>query len=207
MNDSKEIVRQGYDKISFAYQADKPDPESYQHSWTMELSALLEPGSSVLELGCGCGVPVAQLLSSQQFHVTGVDISPVQIERAKTLVPDAAFMCADMCRVEFDAESFDALVCLYAIIHVPVSEHPRLIANMFKWLKPRGYLLLTVGYEAYTGTEKNWLGVEGGDMYWSHADRTTYLDWLETAGFQVVWDRFIPEGDSGHTQMLARKHS
>jgi len=42
-------------------------------------------------------------------------------------------------------------------------------------------------------------------MYWSHADRETYLAWLAKAGFEVVWTRFIPEGDSGHTLLLAKR--
>lgn len=29
-------------------------------------------------------------------------------------------------------------------------------------------------------------------------------DWLSDAGFSVVWVRFIPEGDGGHTLVLAR---
>ena len=42
-------------------------------------------------------------------------------------------------------------------------------------------------------------------MYWSHADRETYLAWLKDAGFDVLWTRFIPEGDSGHTLVLAKR--
>ncbi len=44
------------------------------------------PGSDRLDLGCGCGTPGARLLS-ERFRVTGVDISDVQIERARALVP------------------------------------------------------------------------------------------------------------------------
>ena len=42
-------------------------------------------------------------------------------------------------------------------------------------------------------------------MYWSHADQATYLAWLDDAGFDALWIRFIPEGDGGHTLLLARK--
>jgi hypothetical protein len=41
-------------------------------------------------------------------------------------------------------------------------------------------------------------------MFWDHADRDTYLRWLDDAGFEVVWHRFVPEGDGGHTLVLAR---
>jgi cyclopropane fatty-acyl-phospholipid synthase-like methyltransferase len=38
-------------------------------------------GSAVLDLGGGCGVPVARRLAPR-YAMTGVDLSPVQIERA-----------------------------------------------------------------------------------------------------------------------------
>ncbi len=209
MRNPKEIVREGYDKVSFAYREDEPDKsgESYLQykSWVDQLSDQLEAGCSILDLGCGCGVPTTQLLA-QQFRVTGADISPVQIERAKKLVPDATFICGDMCKLDFVFEEFDAIVCLYAIIHVPVAEQEELLARIWTWLKPKGYLLLIAGQNEWTGKEVNWLGVDGGNMYWSHTNRDTYIEWLEKAGFTIVWKQFVPEGNGGHALMLARKN-
>src|SRR5207245_9674708 len=64
-----------------------------------------------------------------------------------------------------------------------------------------GYLLATVGSGSWTGTEDDWLGAP---MYWSHADRATYVAWLEQTGFEVLWTRFIPEGTGGHTLIFAK---
>jgi hypothetical protein len=41
-------------------------------------------------------------------------------------------------------------------------------------------------------------------MFWDHADTATYLRRLEAAGLARIWHRFVPEGDSGHTLVLAR---
>jgi hypothetical protein len=41
-------------------------------------------------------------------------------------------------------------------------------------------------------------------MFWDHADEATYLSWLADAGFLVFWCRYIPEGASGHTLVLAQ---
>lgn len=121
------------------------------------------------------------------------------------LVPKADFILGDMCEVEFKPAEFDAVVCLYAIIHVPLAEQRQLLSNLSCWLKPGGLLLLSAGYREWTGEESDWLGVDGADMYWSHADRDTYLHWLVEEGLMVYWDRFVPEGDGGHTLFLARK--
>jgi hypothetical protein len=72
-------------------------------------------------------------------------------------------------------------------------------------LRPAGYLLATVGHQAWTGTEEAYLGVDGGKMCWSHADEATYLQWIAEAGFHLHRRRFIPEGDSGHTLVFAQK--
>lgn len=201
-NDPKAIVRAGYDAISYAYRADDAPIEPYR-SWLTELDRLIEPGAPVLDLGCGCGIPATRLLA-ERYAVTGVDLSPVQIERARQLVPNAQFLCADMTSCSFPERSFAAVVSLYAIIHVPLGEQPALFDAIRRWLRPGGYLLATVGHGEWTGTEADWLGVPGGTMYWSHADTPTYRRWLAERDLTIVWERFVPEDASGHTLLLAR---
>ena len=203
-DERKAIVRRGYDDVSYAYRSDSGDEKSSSDyiSWLAELTPLLPPDAPVLDLGCGCGVPVAEALSPC-FTVTGVDISPVQIGRARSLVPGARFLCADMARLDFAPESFAAVVAFYSVIHVPVEEQPALFGKIRRWLRPGGYLMATVGHTAWSGTEVDWL-VPGATMFWSHADAATYSDWLHGNGFSLLWSRFIPEGDSGHTLLLAR---
>ncbi len=203
---SKKIVQEGYDKVSYVYRDDEGSAVfalDYA-AWLSELTPLLPSEAKVLELGCGCGVPVSQILS-ENFAVTGVDISPVQIERARKFVPRAEFICADMTEVDFPAESCAAIVSFFALIHVPLDEQPALFAKMFEWLKPGGFLLASVGSRAWTGTENNWLEVSGATMYWSHADVETYKSWLNELGFKLIREKFIPEGDGGHNLILAQK--
>lgn len=201
MIDPKDLVRRSYDQISHAYRGDSLPRDRNYFRWLAELAPLLQPGDAVLDLGCGCGVPVAQELA-QQFAVTGVDISPVQIERARGLVPRAAFICADMASVDFPFHAFAAIVSFYALIHLPLDEQRPLLARCFDWLRPGGALMAIVGHSAWSGREDDW---HGAPMVWSHADEATYLRWLAEIGFVVEWTRFIPEGDGGHTLLLARR--
>jgi cyclopropane fatty-acyl-phospholipid synthase-like methyltransferase len=206
MMNPKDIVREGYDRVSGAYREDDyhaGDDPCYGHCVGLLLSHLTE-GSRILDLGCGCGVPVARDLALR-YDVTGVDISPVQIGRARSLVPTAKFICADMTTLDNLVGAFDAIISLYAIIHVPLEEQLELFARMASWLKPGGWLLCTVGHHAWTGTEEDWLGVSGGKMYWSHSDQRTYEDWLAGLGFHTEALIFIPEGESGHAAFLAQK--
>ena len=201
--DPKEIVRRGYDLVSRVYRADDADEGAYAE-WLDLIEARVSAGSRVLDLGCGSGVPVARRLA-RRYNLTGVDLSPVQIERARELVPGANFICGDMTTMTFPHESFSAVSCLYALIHVPLAEQPELLASVRRWLQPGGLFLATVGHTAWTGLEKDWLGVMGGDMWWSHADADTYRRWLADAGLNVERETFVPEGASGHTFVVATR--
>lgn len=202
MKEPKRIVREGYDQISLNYRGDEFDFEHSDYKRSLdEFEHLLCPGDRVLDLGCGCGVPMARYLA-EKYRVTGVDFSPVQIARARRLVPQARFVCADMTEAEFEPSAFDAVVSFFAIIHVPIEEQFALFGRLMGWLADGGHLMATVGDRAWTGTEADW---HGGEMYWSHADKDTYRTWIETLGGTILAERFLPEGSSGHTWLVARK--
>jgi cyclopropane fatty-acyl-phospholipid synthase-like methyltransferase len=202
VNDPKTIVRAGYDAISHNYRADTFDFENSGYKvFLTEFDRSLTPGDRVLDLGCGCGIPVARHLA-RSYAVTGVDISETQVTRARALVPDAQFVCGDMTEMSFPDASFEAAVSFYAVIHVPVEQHLGLFERVSRWLVSEGVFLVTLGHTAWTGTEADWHGAE---MYWSHADAATYRAWLDQAGFNVEAEHFVPEGDGGHTLFIARK--
>jgi 2-polyprenyl-3-methyl-5-hydroxy-6-metoxy-1,4-benzoquinol methylase len=203
-HDPKEVVRRGYDEVSLRYRADDESPASY-NGWFRQLTERLGPRDArVLDLGCGCGVPLARDLSAAGYRVTGVDISDVQVGRAKRLVPHGQFVRADAAIVEFPAGSFDGVVCLYTIIHIPLHEQEHLLAKIASWLSNGGWLLLTAGHQSWTGTEAAWLGGEA-PMWWSQADQATYRRWITHAGLDITEERYVPEGTTGHAMFWARQ--
>jgi hypothetical protein len=96
------------------------------------------------------------------------------------------------------------VICLYALIHLPLVDQPRLIGSIAGWLRPGGWLLATVGHRAWTGTEENWLAGPA-PMWWSQADAATYRSWLRQAGLLIAAEEFVPEGSSGHTLFWAQR--
>jgi len=202
-DDGRDLVRRGYDKLSYHYRADDAADGQYG-PWLDDLHGRLPASSTVLDLGCGCGVPVARSLANAGHHVTGIDISDVQVERARRLVPTGTFLRADATQVDLPSASFDAVVCLYALIHLPLADQPRLITNIASWLRPGGWLLTTVGSNAWTGTDANWLDGPAA-MWWSQADTATYRTWLREAGLEIAAEDFVPEGTSGHALFWAQR--
>ena len=199
-------MRRSYDAVSYAYRTDEVDEaaERQYASWVGLLDPILPRGGSVLELGCGCGLPATRMLVANH-RVTGIDMSPVQIERARALVPQADFHCCDMVSFPLLPGTYDGIVSFYAIIHVPVAEQAPLFQRVAQALRPGSVLLFTVGHHEWTGTEADWLGVAGATMYWSHECEATYRRWMTEAGLDVRSCEFIPEGESGHSLILATK--
>jgi SAM-dependent methyltransferase len=205
-NDPKIIVREGYDRASQAYRGDEFAfaRSGYAH-WLSRLTRTLAAESRVLDLGCGCGIPASRELA-RDHRVTGVDISPVQIARARRLVPSARFLCADMAGVEFEPRSFDAAIAFFSFINLPLPEQPMVIERVFRWLVPGGRLLATVGKLASTRIEPNFRGVRGASMYWSHADVATYRLWFEQAGFVIEAEGSEPrKGNPGYAVLIGRR--
>jgi len=94
-----------------------------------------------------------------------------------------------------------AIVSLYTLIHIPLDDQRELLSRIFVALRPGGLLLAIVGHEQWTGVE-DYLGAP---MFWEHADTDTKLAWLREDGFDVLWHRYVPEGDVGHTLLLAQR--
>ena len=203
----RELVRRGYDAISVAYRSDdgaaarsSGEDVSRYAGWVAELAGLLPAGATVLDLGCGAGIPATQELAGHGLRVVGVDFSAVQLTRAPRLVPAASLVQADMTALHLRPASLDAVVSFYALIHVPLIDQQALFPRIRSWLRPGGYLLAIVGADRWTGTER----YLGADMFWDHADTATYVRWFAAARLAPVWHRFIPEGDGGHGLIMAR---
>ncbi|MFI0367866.1 class I SAM-dependent methyltransferase [Actinomadura sp. 1N219] len=203
MEDPKAIVRRGYDAVSLHYD-EAYGAETKYRPWISELNRRIPAGGTVLDLGCGSGVPVARALAAAGHRVTGIDISDVQIRRARRLVPRADFLRADITDVTYEPATFDAIVSFYALIHLPVAEQPPLLDRIAAWLRPGGLFVATTGHSAWTGVDDDWLGA-GTSMWWSHADAATNREWITRSGLTIEREEFVPEGDTGHTLFWATR--
>lgn len=200
-------VRAGYNILSRVYRADAADATTQRQyaEWLDPVRDRVPAGGDVLDLECGNGIPAAKWLSDNGFRVTGVDLSDTMVELTRELVPGSTFLRGDVTlvdEVDFDMSTFDAVVSFYALIHVPVTDQPGVIASAARWLRPGGLFVATVGHAAWTGTETDWLG-GGAAMSWSHPGAATYRAWIESAGLAIEDERFVAEGAGGHTLFVA----
>ena len=203
----KRVVETGYDRVAERFLASKDAEDPTPLVALEELARELSPGAAVLDLGCGAGVPVTRWLA-QRFAVTGVDLSARQLELARRHVPAANFLKADMADLSFAPETFDAVVALHSIIHVPRAEHPAMLGKIHRWLKPGGLFLATWALGEWEGEESDWEGW-GAPMRWSHHDVETSLELLCGASFAIeraeAHTTRGTRGDESWLWVLARK--
>jgi SAM-dependent methyltransferase len=180
--DPKRVVEQGYDRVAQNYARLEGQVEWPRMRWLRRMLALLEPGSSVLDLGCGSGDP-ADVEIAAHHRVTGVDISRAQIDLALQNVPAGIFIHADAGSVNFPAASFDAVVSFYALEHIPRREHKALLGCINGWLKAGGYLLIGIEAGEYDDVLGEWLGVP---MFISCFDPAKMRQMILQAGFELL---------------------
>lgn len=211
--DPKEIVRTGYDALSLLYRKDAEEPPNHQKWTSLVLSILPSPPTRVLDIGCGCGVPIARDLANMGCTVTGVDLSAVQIDRARNLVPRGTFIQADITSPSLadmlGDTKFSAIIALYVLIHIPVGEQEALMHKLSGWLVDGGYCIMTTGITPWTDELGGWLGAdESVKMWWSQAGVNDYRRWAKESGFEILRDEHVPEeGNEGHQFFLLKKAS
>jgi SAM-dependent methyltransferase len=203
-------VAAGYDQVGEAYfQYYRAAPSEVVTRYENLFIDQVTPGGSVLELGCGNGLPMTANLA-EKFHVTGVDFSAGQIDRARRNVSGPTFIHADMTTVEFPDGTFDGIAACYSIIHVPRDLHGDLFHSIFSWLKPGGLFMATLNSTPDEGSyEDDWFGAP---MYWSGFDVDTSRQMITDTGFETVSERVEvsddPESDREkeiHLWIVARR--
>jgi cyclopropane fatty-acyl-phospholipid synthase-like methyltransferase len=203
-----QIVSDGYDAMGETFAAWRErivgDP---RREWEGELLTRVDEGARVLELGCGAGPPETKRLA-QRFALTGVDISPRQVERARAAIPEAEFIAADFTELELPAGSFDAVVSFYVFNHVPRDLLAPLLARIHGWLATGGWLLTAFGVSDMEGWTGEWLGAE---TFFSSFPPEVNSRLVREAGFRIERDEVItfdePEGPVSFQWVLAQARS
>ncbi len=200
-----QIVADGYDAIGETFAAWREeavgDP---RREWEDELVSRLADGARVLELCCGGGAPETKRLA-ERFQVTGVDISPRQVERARAAVPRAEFRCADITELDLPPESFDAVASFYSFNHIPREFLAPLFERIHRWVVPGGWLLTGLGQTDNPGWTGEWLGAQ---TFFASFPPEINSRLVREAGFTIEGDEVVewetPEGTDRFQWVLAQ---
>jgi SAM-dependent methyltransferase len=106
-------------------------------------SRMLPAGATVLDLGCGTGVPISQTLLDRGFNVYGVDASPTMVAGFRARYPTVPVACAAAEDSDFFGRIFDGVVAWGLFFLLDAEVQCRLIAKVAAVLPRGGRLLFT----------------------------------------------------------------
>jgi ubiquinone/menaquinone biosynthesis C-methylase UbiE len=99
---------------------------------------LLKPGDQVLEIGCGIGTVVFELMK-QGYDAVGTDISQVAIEYGRNKYRGVRLEVLPAEELPFDAGTFDVVLSFDLFEHI--ARIDRHVSEVHRVLKPSGYYL------------------------------------------------------------------
>jgi 2-polyprenyl-3-methyl-5-hydroxy-6-metoxy-1,4-benzoquinol methylase len=154
-----------------------------------EWSTTLPAGSSILDLGCGHGVPISEVLINEGFAVYGVDASPTLISAFRQRFPKADAECSAVEDSEFFHRTFDAAIAWGLMFLLPADVQRIVIPRVARALKPGGKFLFTSPQNPLT-----WLDVQTKRMSISLGVEE-YEKILRAEGLTLVGET-VDEGDN-----------
>jgi 2-polyprenyl-3-methyl-5-hydroxy-6-metoxy-1,4-benzoquinol methylase len=155
----------------------------------------LPPHATVLDLGCGSGLPLTKVLVDEGLTVYGVDASPTLVASFRRHLPGIAVACESVEDSAFFHQHFDAVLSWGLWFLLPEAAQLSLLRRVATVLQPGGRLLFTAPphagtwLDAMTGEESRSLGAE------------TYRRTLAAVGLSVVRE-YEDEGENHYYDVV-----
>ena len=132
-------VRDCYDVMAEQYAAlflDGLDRDTNARDWLAAFAELAATQNGpVADLGCGPGL-VVDHLSELGLAAVGYDISPGQVEQARSAFPNSQFHVGDLAALDIADGSLGGIVSRYSIIHVLPSHLGEVFTEWMRVLEP-----------------------------------------------------------------------
>ena len=185
----------GYEGVAAEFLVGRGGPQSSRIGATFirEWARGLTPGITVLDLGCGTGIPTTETLLEVGLSVYAVDAAPSFVEAFKKRFPSAPVACEPVEESAFFGRRFDAVLAWGLIFLLEAPTQELLVRRFAEALKPEGRLLFTspprvqTWNDAMTGQESRSLGAEAYRRLMSE-NGITVLDEYEDEGENHYYD-------------------
>lgn len=160
----------------------------------------IPPQSSILDLGCGTGEPIAKFFIEKGFKVTGVDGSQKMIELCKKRFPSERWIVSDMRDIHLQ-QRFDAILAWHSFFHLDCDSQRNIFKIFESHIKPCGILAFT------SGEEEGEVWSENGGQQLYHASLSTkeYNSLLYDSSFKVLVHKVRDPECGEATVWLAQK--
>ena len=169
---------EGWDEIADRFLTARSDVgATLVRSWAL---SNVPSAGTIVDVGCGSGVPIAEVLIEAGLSVYGIDASRKLVNAFSHRFPNAPCICEPAQESQFFEASFDAAVAVGLLFLLPPSDQREVIYRIAAALKPTGQLLFSCPLEicewddVLTGRRSQSLGHDA------------YRALLRDAGLQLV---------------------
>ncbi|PLN82380.1 S-adenosyl-L-methionine-dependent methyltransferase [Aspergillus taichungensis] len=184
--------------------------------------AQLPPTSLVLDVGCGTGRPVSDILARHGHSVHGIDVAEEMVRLARSRVP-GSFHKVDMRRYR-PPHAFGAVFAIFSLFGLPPADLVSMVYRFAEWLEPGASLVLAVvtsdSLDAGVGdyddvwdcmrVRRAWMGAVTVETLFS---RSRWKSLLAQVGFALEMEKtydYLPRGQKPdqtgqHHLLVARK--
>jgi SAM-dependent methyltransferase len=191
-----------YDKI-FDWYVTARNPEAGVDA-IKKFTKNLRHGAKILELGCGYGFPIANMLYKQGFNLYGIDSSVKMVERFKKDLPDVPIQCSNVLSSNFFSTRFDAIIAYGLIIHLSQDQQVKVVEKVSEHLHIGGVFLFNSGDE--DGEKLTPPGYNGGERFMNYSMSCVNYEKALSNNHMLLENHYIEKGYGG-TIYLARKLS
>lgn len=134
----------GYEGVAALYVAERgQNADGVGTSVVAEWSKQLPAGASVLDVGCGPGVPVSKVLIDRGFDLYGVDASPAMVAAFRKNFPGVPVVCSAIEDSDYFDRQFDAVVAWGVMFLLDEQAQRTLIRKACGVLRGGGRFLFT----------------------------------------------------------------
>jgi len=146
------------DRLEKCYSIASPRIQQYLDAEIDYVLSKVKPGAGVLELGCGYGRAMEQLLEKTK-NVIGIDSSPNSIAHAKKYLKDKSgwqVQLMDAIDLRFDDAYFDVVVCIQNGLSAFHENPVRIMSEALRVTRRGGLALFSTYAEQFWNERLKW---------------------------------------------------
>ena len=186
-------ISSGWDAVAQDFMKYRSDSGS---TIVKEWCSRLAENPSILDIGCGHGLPLTPILLGANASIFAIDSSQNMVSAYRENFPEhpIAYEAAEDSR--FFDRKFDGIMAIGLIFLLPEDRQKQLLEKMSRHLKPYGHILFSAPHQIC-----EWKDIQTGRRSVSLGS-DAYRDYLERLGLRIIGDG-IDKGESYY--LMAQK--
>ncbi|MFX1449698.1 MAG: class I SAM-dependent methyltransferase [Promethearchaeota archaeon] len=181
---SSKLAEEFYNKIVNLHHEEFNYDLIHYKDWLDSLIVLLQKGSKILDLGCGNGRAIKYFID-RGFRGVGIDLSEKMLKLARENVPKGEFYKKDFTKLDFENDSFDAIISFFALNHIEKKKCKQVISKCKNILKKEGFLLLGMVRGRFDGYFEGFYG-QKMQLYGAGYTKDELFDMLISENYKIL---------------------